>query len=142
MKKLLVLWLSLAGLLAAAGRFVTIYIQDRPFLAEIADTPEAHRRGLMFRRRINDNYAMLFVFQDDDYRSFWMKNTWITLDILFLNRQCQIVDMALSVPPCKGDPCPGYDSKYPARYVLEIQGGLAKKLKLRVGDRIHLPAGP
>jgi uncharacterized membrane protein (UPF0127 family) len=142
MKRLLALWLSLAGLLAGNGRFVTIYIQDKPFWAEIADTPDAHRRGLMFRRQIKDNYAMLFVFADEDYRSFWMKNTWITLDILFLNRQGQIVDMALSVPPCAGDPCPGYDSKFPARYVLEIRGGLAKKMKLQVGDKIYLPIGP
>jgi len=141
MKKLLFLLLSLAALLLGANRFVTIYIQDQPFLAEIADTPEKLSRGLMFRQKIKDNYAMLFVFKEEDYRSFWMKNTRITLDILFLNQERQIVSMALSVPPCTADPCPGYDSKFPARYVLEINGGLAKKMKLKVGDKIFLPIG-
>jgi len=141
MKNIFCLLVSLAGLLAGADRFVTIYIQDKPFLAEIADTPEKHSRGLMFRQKIKDNYAMLFVFKEEDYRSFWMKNTRISLDILFLNRERQIVDMALSVPPCTGDPCPGYDSKLPARYVLEINGGLAKKMKLKIGDKIFLPIG-
>ncbi|MBN2400088.1 MAG: DUF192 domain-containing protein [Candidatus Aminicenantes bacterium] len=139
MKKLFFLLLALAGLLAAADRFVTIYIQDRPFMAEIADTPEKHSRGLMFRRSIRDNFGMLFVFADDEYRSFWMKNTRISLDIIYLNRGQQIVDMYLSVPPCCGDPCPAYVSKFPARYVLEIKGGLAKKMNLKIGDKIFLP---
>jgi uncharacterized membrane protein (UPF0127 family) len=68
-----------------------------------------------------------------------MKNTLIPLDIIFLNRERQIVDMFVSVPPCCGDPCPSYTSMFPARYVLEINGGLAKKLKLKIGDKIFLP---
>jgi len=131
--------MSLAGLLAGANRFVTIYIQDKPFQAEIADTPEKLTRGLMFRQKIRDDYGMLFVFPDNDYRSFWMKNTLISLDMIFLNRQQQIVAMHESVPPCKADPCPSYDSKYPARYVLELNGGMAKKLNLKIGDKIFLP---
>ena len=82
---------------------------------------------------------MLFVFPEEDYRSFWMKNTLISLDIIYLNRDRQIVDMFVSVPPCCGDPCPAYASKFPARYVLEIKGGMAKKLKLKIGDKIFLP---
>lgn len=129
----------MTGLLTGANRFITIYIQDKPFMTEIADTPEKHSRGLMFRRGIADNYAMLFIFADEDYRSFWMKNTLISLDIIYLNQGRQIVDMFTSVPPCCGDPCPAYPSKFPARYVLEIKGGLAKKLKLKIGDKIFLP---
>jgi len=139
MKKLFCLLLSLAGFLAGANRFITIYIQDKPFLAEIADTPETHARGLMFRRSIKDDYGMLFVFADEDYRSFWMKNTRISLDIIYLNGDRQIVDLHASVPPCYADPCPSYPSKFPARYVLELKGGMAKKLKLKIGDKIFLP---
>jgi uncharacterized protein len=139
MKKITIFLMSLAGLLAGANRFVTIYIQDKPFQAEIADTPEKLTRGLMFRQKIRDDYGMLFVFPDNDYRSFWMKNTLISLDMIFLNRQQQIVAMHESVPPCKADPCPSYDSKYPARYVLELNGGMAKKLNLKIGDKIFLP---
>ena len=139
MKKIFFLLIAFVSLLAGGNRFVTIYIQDKPFLAEIADTPEKHSKGLMFRRSIKDDYGMLFVFNGEDYRSFWMKNTLISLDIIFLNQGQQIVDMVTSVPPCCSDPCPSYDSKFPARYVLEINGGLAKKLKLKIGDKIFLP---
>lgn len=125
--------------LAGENRFITIYIQDKPFLAEIADTPEKLSKGLMFRQKIKDDYGMLFVFSDEDYRSFWMKNTLISLDIIFLNQEQQIVDMFLSVPPCRSDPCPSYTSNSPARFVLEINGGLAKKLELEIGDKIFLP---
>jgi uncharacterized membrane protein (UPF0127 family) len=139
MKRIFILLLSLAGWLPGANRFITTYIQEKPFMTEIADTPEKHSRGLMFRRGIADNYAMLFIFADEDYRSFWMKNTLISLDIIYLNQGRQIVDMFTSVPPCCADPCPSYPSKFPARYVLEIKGGLAEKLKLKIGDKIFLP---
>jgi uncharacterized membrane protein (UPF0127 family) len=139
MKKLFFLLISFVSLLAGENRFVTIYIQNKPFLAEIADTPEKQSKGLMFRQSIKDDYGMLFVFNDEDYRSFWMKNTLIALDIIYLNHAQQIVDMYVAVPPCSSDPCPSYISKFPARYVLEINGGLAKKLKLKIGDKIFLP---
>lgn len=139
MKKLIFFLIAGASLLCGGNRFVTIYIQDKPLLAEIADTPEKHSRGLMFRHKLRDDYGMLFIFADDDIRSFWMKNTYIPLDMIFLNREQQIVDMAVSVPPCGGDPCPSYTSKFPARYVLEINAGLAKKLNLQIGDKIFLP---
>jgi len=139
MKKTFILLMACFCFLAGENRFITIYIQDKPFLAEIADTPEKLSKGLMFRQKIKDDYGMLFVFSDEDYRSFWMKNTLISLDIIFLNQEQQIVDMFLSVPPCRSDPCPSYTSNSPARFVLEINGGLAKKLELEIGDKIFLP---
>jgi uncharacterized protein len=96
--------IALVSLLGGENRFVTIYIQDKPFLAEIADTPEKQSKGLMFRQKIKDDYGMLFIFAEEDIRSFWMKNTYITLDMIFLNGEQQIVDMFLSVLPCCGDP--------------------------------------
>jgi uncharacterized membrane protein (UPF0127 family) len=138
MKKLLISLLACAGILGAGNRFVTVYINDKPFQAEIADTPEKHARGLMFRRCLKDGYGMLFVFPDEEVRSFWMKNTLIPLDMIFLNSDRQVVDLYASVPPCRRDPCPSYTSALPARYVLEIAGGLAAKLKLRVGDKIFV----
>jgi hypothetical protein len=139
MKKIFFFLIAFVSLLAGENRFVTIYIQDKPFLAEIADTSEKQSKGLMFRHKIKDDYCMLFIFPGEDFRSFWMKNTLIPLDIIFLNQEQQIVDMFLAAPPCGADPCPAYTSKLPARYVLEINGGLAKKLKLKIGDKIFLP---
>ena len=139
MKKLLISLLACAGILGAGNRFITVYIHDKPFQAEIADTPEKHARGLMFRRCLKDGYGMLFVFPDEEVRSFWMKNTLIPLDMIFLNNEKQVVDMYCSVPPCRSDPCPSYTSALPARFVLEIKGGSARKLKLKIGDKIFIP---
>jgi hypothetical protein len=123
----------------AGNRFMTIYVADRPFRVEIADTPEKHALGLMNRRTLKSDYGMLFVFAEEELRSFWMKNTLVALDMIFLNGAGQVVGMHESVPPCTADPCPSYESELPARYVLEVAGGTAKKLKLRLGDKIFIP---
>jgi len=128
----------LASLLCGNSRFTTIYIHDKPFLVEIADTPEKQSRGLMFRRQLKDDCGMLFIFADDEIRSFWMKNTLIALDIIFLNREQQVIDMVAAAPPCRADPCPSYTSKFPARYVLEIKGGMAEKMKIEIGEKIFM----
>jgi len=83
--------------------------------------------------------GMLFLFDTDEQRAFWMKNCLIALDMVWLDSEFRVVDISRDVQPCKADPCPGYDSKVPARYVLELKGGLAKKLNLQIGDKIFLP---
>lgn len=144
MKRIAVLLLLVLGCCqcaAATGgaRFMTIYVADRPFRVEIADTPEKHALGLMHRRTLRSDYGMLFVFAEEELRSFWMKDTLIALDMIFLNSAGQVVAMHESVPPCTADPCPSYESEIPARYVLEFAGGTARLLKLRVGDKIFIP---
>jgi uncharacterized membrane protein (UPF0127 family) len=142
MKKTLLFLLAIAHFScassAATSRFMTIFVQDQPFKVEIADTPEKHALGLMHRRYLKSDYGMLFIFADEEVRSFWMKNTLIPLDMIFINGSHQVVDLIHSVPPCPGDPCPSYTSAYPARFVLEIAGGTAKKLKLEPGDKIFM----
>jgi uncharacterized membrane protein (UPF0127 family) len=142
MKKILLFLLALADFMCgsspAASRFMTIFVQDQPFKVEIADTPEKHALGLMYRRYLKSDYGMLFIFADDEVRSFWMKNTLISLDMIFINADRQVVDLFHSVPPCRSDPCPSYTSALPARYVLELSGGQARKLKLKVGDKIFM----
>ena len=134
------LWNCAQGAFSAgdSARFATVYVQDTPFRVEIADTPEKQALGLMFRRSLKEGFGMLFVFADEAERSFWMKNTLISLDMVFLNSDQLVVDLFRSVPPCQSDPCPSYTSALPARYVLEITGGLAEKLKLKIGDKIFI----
>jgi uncharacterized membrane protein (UPF0127 family) len=79
---------------------------------------------------------MLFVFDDDAPRAFWMKNTKISLDMLFFNAERKLVSVQHRVPPCVADPCPAYSSGAPARYVLELNGGQAEKLGLTPGDEM------
>jgi hypothetical protein len=143
MKKTLLILLALAHMQCAASagdgpRFMTVFVKDTPFRVEIASTPEQHALGLMHRRFLKSDYGMLFIFADDEVRSFWMKNTLIPLDMIFINSDRQVVDLHHAVPPCPGDPCPSYTSAYPARFVLEIAGGTAKKLKLAPGDKIFM----
>ncbi len=139
MKRILAFLLAMTGVLAASPRFLTVYVQGKPFRVEVADTPAQHARGLMFRRCLKSDYGMLFVFSEEEMRSFWMKNTLVALDMIFLNNEKQVVGLQESVPPCAADPCPSYGSGLPARYVLELAGGTAKRLKLQIGDKIFIP---
>jgi hypothetical protein len=75
---------------------------------EIADTPASRQQGLMFRENLPQDQGMLFVFDTpSDYR-FWMKNTKLTLDMIWINQNYQIVHIESNVPPCTADPCPSY----------------------------------
>lgn len=77
---------------------------------------------------------MLFAFPASSVQTFWMKDTLIPLDMLFLDAHRRIVTVVSDAPPCKADPCPVYPSTQPARYVLELNGGVAARVGARVGD--------
>jgi hypothetical protein len=112
---------------------------------EIADTDAKRQQGLMFRERMAPNEGMIFLFPEPGNYPFWMKNTLIPLDMIWLDRRAQVVWIAESVPPCKADPCPSFDHKGDALYVVEVVSGFAKEHKLKVGDKLMLkgiPKGP
>lgn len=118
------------------SKFIPLYIGSEKFTVEIADTLEKQMLGLMFRKSIPDDFGMLFVHDDENIRSMWMKNTLVRLDLIFLDKNRQVVDMFINVPPCKDDPCDSYISRKPARYVLELRGNRASELGLKMGDVI------
>ena len=105
--------------------------------AEIADDNEDRMKGLMFRNKLNENEGMLFIFENEDYQTFWMKNTLIPLDIIFIDGNLQIVDIKYALP-CEEEPCVTYKSSKPARYVLEVNGGFTKRNGIIVGDKLIL----
>lgn len=105
--------------------------------AEIADSPEERAAGLMFRKFLDEDSGMLFIFDDEKTRSFWMKNTLIPLDIIFISRDFEIVDIKYAVP-CKEDPCVIYISKNPAKYVLEVNSNFTIKNGIAMGDAISV----
>ena len=113
----------------------------RTLKAEVADTPESLQRGYMFRRRVGRDEGMVFAFPEPEFHPFWMKNTLVPLDIIWMDRTFQVIHIQPSAPPCKADPCPSYGPLRKAHYVLEVQGGTAAREGLRVGDqlRISLP---
>ena len=111
--------------------------EEIPLLLEAADTEEKRSQGLMFRRNLAKNSGMLFVFPGDTHAPFWMKNTLLPLDILFIDAAGRIVDFA-SMEPCSLDPCPLYASSHPYRYALETSQGFIQTHQIRRGDRVLL----
>ena len=121
----------------AQVKMIPLCIGSTVFTVEIADTQEKQMLGLMYRKTIPDDFGMLFVNSEEDYHSMWMKNTLVHLDLIFLNKDRQVVDMYINVPPCEKDPCPTYPSRVRAQYVLELRGNRAKELNLKIGDTIY-----
>jgi hypothetical protein len=105
--------------------------------AEVADTDAERSLGLMNRQDLGESQGMLFVFDNEAIRSFWMRNTLIPLDIMFIDSQRRIVDIQ-TMQPCAGDPCRLYRSAGPAKYALEVNAGFAEARGIKVGDRISL----
>lgn len=106
--------------------------------AELADTPIKRAQGLMFRAQLPPNRGMLFAFGDLQSWSFWMKNTRIPLDIVWMDDKKKIVHIERNVPICTktDDTCPQYRSNDGAMFVLELAGGRAEALDLQKGKRL------
>ena len=121
---------------AAKGPYVEL--KGQRYSIEVAEDDAAREHGLMDRTEMAVDHGMLFVFQDDIPRAFWMKNTKIALDMLFFDADRRLVSVQHDVPPCLADPCPAYSSGAPARYVLELNAGQAHKLGLVPGDELTI----
>ncbi len=107
--------------------------------AELAITPEEQARGLMFRDVLPPNYGMLFIAPDVSPRAFWMFQTRIPLDIIWLDEDRRVVEISAHTPPCGSqDPrnCPNYGGQAPSKYVLELAAGEAEAHGIGVGARI------
>jgi uncharacterized protein len=114
-----------------------LMIGNRTILLEEANSQQEQATGLMYRRSMPINRGMLFNFPQAVPAKFWMKNTLIPLDIIFL-RQGKIENIQFNVPPCKADPCPSYgpESNVLIDQVLELNAGQSKILGLKQGDRL------
>ncbi len=117
-------------------KFIRLNINSNPFIVELALTPSEWEKGLMFRKQIPDDYGMLFVFREEGYQWFWMKNTFVPLDIIWINREKKIVYIAENCKPCLEEPCPSYGEEIPVLYVLELKAGSVKKYGIKKGDRV------
>lgn len=100
---------------------------------EIADTDYDVQTGLMYRDSMKDNQGMLFVFENEEPRYFYMKNTRIPLDLIYISENKKIVSFQKNAKPFDENSLP---SNAPAKYVLEVNAGLADKWGLNVGDGI------
>jgi uncharacterized membrane protein (UPF0127 family) len=104
---------------------------------EIADTLEERAQGLMFRESLCETCAMLFVFPNEAQRNFWMKDTSISLDIIFMNADGVINTIHESTTPFT---LATYDSAEPSQYVLEVNAEYSRRFDLQVGDRLPVDA--
>lgn len=100
---------------------------------EVADNDQLRARGLMYRKSIPSNAGMLFVFNREDYQSFWMKNTYIALDILYVNANKEIVTIHTNTAPLNER---SYASTQPAMYVVEVNAGYCIQNGIKEGDFI------
>jgi uncharacterized protein len=116
----------------SAERSVTVRV-------EIADSPEERTLGLMYRTALEPGAGMLFLFPDERERSFWMKNTPLPLDIVFLSSAGVIVGIAERTTPFSLDPIP---SGAPARRVLEVEAGFVAEHGVRVGQEASYQGVP
>ena len=118
---------------------VTFHLADRDLKiqVEVARTGATRRQGLMYRKSLKPHHGMVFLFEKEEPQSFWMKNTYISLDIMFVNRAGTVIGIVHSAEPMTTTPrnVPGA-----SQYVIEMSGGYAKQYGIQKGTRVTLGA--
>jgi uncharacterized protein len=114
----------------------TVCFKERCFFVKLAQTEEEKKMGLMFKENLNPDSGMLFIFAKEGVYPFWMKNTLITLDIVWINEEKEVVFISKNTQPCLENNCRSITPDKNSKYVLEINGGILDKIGLRVGDKL------
>lgn len=115
-------------------------IKGKTYSLEVADTAQKRQQGLMYKEVMPQNEGMLFIFPNTSMYPFWMKNTLIPLDIIWLNEDKTVVFIKQNAQPCENTVkavCNTIFPARPARYVIELNAGEVQKLKLANGDKIE-----
>lgn len=115
---------------------VAMPIGSKTFNLEIANNDESRQRGLMRRDSMPDDHGMIFVFPEEEEQSFWMKNTRIPLDIIYIAANGYVV----SIKDLKPYDTRGVSSERPAKYAIELNAGAATDAGVQVGDELTIPA--
>lgn len=110
-----------------------VCLAEKCFAVELAKTPAAREAGLMNRTSLGEKSGMLFVFDSAEEYNFWMKNTLIPLDIIWIDENLKVVAVK-TAEPCREDFCEVYAPDRAALYVLEVNAGEAEKNNVKVGD--------
>ena len=137
MKRIIILCLLLLVSCTSSEEIITIKTAtlEIPITVEIADEVDEQIIGLMYRTELAADSGMLFVFSEEKQRVFWMKNTKIPLDIIFVDSIGTIVDIKENFEPCVVSDCEKYYSK-PALYALEVNAGFVEEQGIAVGDSL------
>ncbi|MCK5460627.1 DUF192 domain-containing protein [Candidatus Gracilibacteria bacterium] len=112
-----------------------VEIGGETFLVEVVDTPQERRDGLMFRKSMPLDKGMLFIFEAETLKTFWMKNTLLPLKIIWISEEGIVVDIQ-NAEPCRANPCKTYRGKSNAKMVLEVNQSVLETLE--IGDMIKI----
>lgn len=124
-----------ATVTAPASSGPTVTLKDGFVVhVELAADEQNRAQGLMYRDGLRPGTGMLFLFPAEGHYPFWMKNTRIPLDMIWIDSAKKVVHVKHRVPPCTWDPCPSYPPNVNAQYVLELAGGVAAEHAIAVGD--------
>jgi len=117
-----------------------ITVGAKTLVVEIAETPDQHERGLMFRDKMGPDEGMLFIFKNEETRFFWMKNTLINLSIGYFDKNGKLIDVQemTSGKNVPDEQLPSYASAKPAKYALEMSEGWFTKNKIKLGAKLRL----
>lgn len=114
-----------------------VCFRDACFKVETVEGEKDISIGLMYREKLDADEGMLFLFPDEDRHSFWMRNTLIPLDIIWLDKDKKVVFLKEGAEPCKEEICETFKPDKNALYVLEINKGAVKEKGLQVGDAVQ-----
>jgi uncharacterized membrane protein (UPF0127 family) len=122
---------------AAASGPRVVFPDGTAVSVEVAADDALRQQGLMYRDRLPETSGMIFLFTQNAEYPFWMKNTLIPLDMIWIDRDRKIAHIAANVQPCKADPCPSVPPNAISRYVLEVAAGVAAKHHLAAGQTLR-----
>lgn len=106
---------------------------------ELALTPSEQAQGLSDRKNMPEDHGMLFIFPQEQELTFWMKDMYFPLDIIWLNKNNEVVDISLNQQPCKPNiTCSIIMPKVPAKSVVEVNAGIVEKYKIKIGQKLKL----
>lgn len=143
MKKKIIFIILLPIILTTIGLILKVKddevcFKNNCFKVALAVTLKEQKQGLMFRKNLNQNEGMLFVFKEEGEHPFWMKDTLIPLDIIWINQNKEVVFISENTQPCSENHCASVDPDKKAQYVLELKTGVARDIGLKVGDKMDI----
>ncbi len=139
MKKYILLsfliWIIIIFFSAFSNKFLCINNQNC-FIIKTAESNSELIKWLMDKKTMHNNQGMFFIFKEEKLHTFWMKNTYIPLDIIWFDKSLKIIDIKKNAQPCFKDDCAQYIPKEKAKYVLEINSWLSNKLWINIWQYI------
>lgn len=127
------------GLTGSGLKKIHVRINNTPLVVEVASTSKTRNKGLMYRKALPQNQGMLFVWPSSKPRNFWMKNTFIPLDIAFFDDQFFLINIESMKPDNKSGNFGDYKSAEPAKYAIEVNAGWYKKHNIKKFAILSIP---